>query len=544
MSKPFNLKRVVIVSFIVLLAALFALEFGPGSRRNTVQEISNEVLAHVGNKKITMDDILKAINPEMEPLLRNPELATLVEGYYLNMLEQLVESAFLEQQAPREGIAISNAELLAHLQQNQAFHKDGQFDAETYQRRVHANTGLTTVSYEKELRANIARYKLQQFLRQLSHVSDEETHAAYVRNAHKAELRFVRFSPAQMAAQMPKPTPKELDKFVAENLKALEEDYQKNIAEHMEPERLRLRHIFIERPADTSEPSDTAQNDTAQNDTAQNNIAQKEAEDAARKKAEALLASLQQGADFASLARSSSDDLETKTQGGDLGWVDALGLPPLLVNTVFGMKVGETSQLLETPRGYAIYRLEERSEAHPKPLQAVQQDIALRLWTQQKSEQQAQAEAKQALAALLQGKSLDALFPPMPAELGSLASFSQKPPADDKPTAVTTGLFSLNDASIPKLGDNSSLKNLLFQTTAPGPLPEIQTLGQDLLVVEVIERQTPTEAGFEQEKNNLRETLQNYRVQQTLSELVKQMKAKENLQLFPEKLKKLSAPAS
>jgi len=525
MSKPFNLKRVTIVTFIVLLAALFALEFGPGRRGNTTQETLNEVLAQVGDKQITMNDVLNAINPEMEPLLKNPEFASFVEGYYLNIFEQLVESAFLEKQALREGIAVSNVELLAHLQQTPAFHKNGQFDSDTYQKRVLANR-LTTVAYEKELRANIARYKLQQFLNHFGYISDEALYAAYTLNAHKADVRFVRFSPAQLATQIAKPTSKELATFIEENSKTLEEIYQQNSHDYMEPERLRLRQIFVERPAKLPQASE---------------MAQKETDELARKKAETLLASAQQGADFANLARESSDDLETKTKGGDLGWMTASQLPPLQVNALLGMKVGEISQLLETPRGYFIYLLEERSEAHQKPLQAVQQELALSLWTKQKSEQAAYAQAQKALAELLKGKSLDTLFPPPTAELGSLsASLSQKP-TEDKPTAVTTGLFSLSDLSIPKLGDNSSLKNLIFQMTAPGPIQNIQTLGQDLLLLEVIERQTPSEAGFEQEKESLRETLQTYRAQQTQAELVKQMKTKEPLQLFPEKLKRLSA---
>jgi len=522
MTKPFNIKRIIIVTFIVLLAVLFALEFGPGSRRSTAQEIASEVVAQVGTKKITLSDVLGAINPEMEPLLRNPELAELVKGYYANILEQLVDAAFLEQQAPREGIAVSNAQLLAHLQQNQAFHQDGQFNPSTYQKIVQANLGLTTVAYERELRANIARYTLQQLLQHVSYVSDEEIYAEYTQNAHQADVRFVRFSPAGLAMHVGAPTPKELAQFIEENSKTLEETYQQNIHDYQEPERLRLRHIFVERPANASD-----------------GVAPKEAAEAARTKAEALSASLQQGADFASLARESSEDLETKANGGDLGWVEAFQLPPLLANTVFAMKTGETSPPLETHRGYFIYRLEERKEPSQKPLQAVQQEMALSLWTQQKSAQKAYAQAQQALAELLKGKSLDALFPPAPAELGSLASFSPRP-SQDKPVAVTTGLFGIAHPSIPKLGDNAALKNLIFQMTTPGPLREIQTLGQDFLVMEVIERQGPTEAGFERAKAGLRETLLKYRAQQTQADIVKHMKATEKPQLFLEKLNKLS----
>ncbi|MCL2313624.1 MAG: hypothetical protein FWC28_00005, partial [Proteobacteria bacterium] len=194
---------------------------------------------------------------------------------------------------------------------------------------------------------------------------------------------------------------------------------------------------------------------------------------------------------------------------------------------------------LETPRGYLIYKVEERSESQTKPLQTVQPQIALALWTQQKSEQLARIEAEKALANLLKGNSLDKLFPPSPTELGELSTSLSQKPISNKPVAVSTGSFGANYLSIPQLGNNEILKNLIFQTTTPGPIHEIQTLGQDFLVLEVIERQHPSEEGFQQEKNKLRETFQNFRAQQTLPRLVQQMKAQKQLQLFPEKLKKL-----
>ncbi|MCL2314918.1 MAG: SurA N-terminal domain-containing protein, partial [Proteobacteria bacterium] len=359
MSKPFDLKRGAILLFIILLALVFASEFGPGRRGKTAQEVSNEVVAHIGNKKIMLDDVLKEtsarVGQDITPLLRDPAFASgdyrkNLEALVERSLEQLVELALLEQQAPNEGIAISNSELLAHLQKNPAFHKDGQFDSNTYQRLVQSNTGLTTVAFEKEQRTHIARLKLQQFLSRLSYISDEELYAEYALMANKANVRFVRFSPAQLAAQMTTPpTPRELEKFVGENSKAIEEAYQQNSQDYVEPERLHLRQIFIERSADTLESSEIT-----------------------KKKAEKLAEALQQGADFASLARESSDDAETKTNGGDMGWKDALGLPPLLATTVFNMKTGEISPPLETPRGYLIYKVEERSESQTKPLQTVQ----------------------------------------------------------------------------------------------------------------------------------------------------------------------------
>ena len=72
--------------------------------------------------------------------------------------------------------------------------------------------------------------------------------------------------------------------------------YQQNSAQYIEPEKRRVAHILVDNSED---------------------------DDAAKAKAEDLLAQLQQGAEYsAALAESSSDDIVSAEMGGDLDWIE------------------------------------------------------------------------------------------------------------------------------------------------------------------------------------------------------------------------------
>jgi peptidyl-prolyl cis-trans isomerase C len=65
------------------------------------------------------------------------------------------------------------------------------------------------------------------------------------------------------------------------------------------------------------------------------------------------------GEDFASLARQYSQDASAQA-GGDVGWVPRGVLVAASEQAVFGLKNGEISPVLETPKGYMVFKVLER----------------------------------------------------------------------------------------------------------------------------------------------------------------------------------------
>lgn len=81
--------------------------------------------------------------------------------------------------------------------------------------------------------------------------------------------------------------------------------------------------------------------------------------DAARRKATEVQQRLQEGADFRQMAVAYSDG-QKALEGGDLGWRKAGELPTLFAAAVVKMEQGAVSDLIRSPNGFHLLKLEER----------------------------------------------------------------------------------------------------------------------------------------------------------------------------------------
>jgi peptidyl-prolyl cis-trans isomerase C len=80
----------------------------------------------------------------------------------------------------------------------------------------------------------------------------------------------------------------------------------------------------------------------------------------ARAKAEALLARLSKGEDFAKVAKAESDDGGSATSGGDLGYVPKGSMAANFEATAYALPTGQTSAVIQTEFGFHILRVTQR----------------------------------------------------------------------------------------------------------------------------------------------------------------------------------------
>jgi peptidyl-prolyl cis-trans isomerase C len=107
--------------------------------------------------------------------------------------------------------------------------------------------------------------------------------------------------------------------------------------------------------------------------------------------AQTVLARLEAGEDFTSLAEELSTDESTREDGGDLGWFPRGMMVPEFEEATFALQPGETSDIVQTSFGYHIILVEERDpdrELEPSLLER-RQTSALSEWL----EEQRQSEA-------------------------------------------------------------------------------------------------------------------------------------------------------
>ena len=79
-----------------------------------------------------------------------------------------------------------------------------------------------------------------------------------------------------------------------------------------------------------------------------------------REEAEAVLAELKQGADFAALAKERSIDPGSKESGGDLDYFTRGMMTEAFEEAAFSLNTGELSDIVETPYGFHIIKLTDR----------------------------------------------------------------------------------------------------------------------------------------------------------------------------------------
>ena len=96
-------------------------------------------------------------------------------------------------------------------------------------------------------------------------------------------------------------------------------------------------------------------------------------------KAEEVLKKLRAGADFAALAKQYSEDPASASKGGELLAFSRGQMVKPFEEAAFALKPGETSDLIETPFGYQILRLDKRLPPIQYPFEQVKPQIQKRL---------------------------------------------------------------------------------------------------------------------------------------------------------------------
>jgi parvulin-like peptidyl-prolyl isomerase len=111
--------------------------------------------------------------------------------------------------------------------------------------------------------------------------------------------------------------------------------------------------------------------------------------DPQRKLGEEILAKLDAGDSFESMAKLYSQGREAK-EGGDWGWIGHDILRKELSDAAFALKPGQHSRLIETDDGYYLLQVTDLKTSHTKPLTEVRDEIEKILLEQQRTKMQEQ----------------------------------------------------------------------------------------------------------------------------------------------------------
>lgn len=168
----------------------------------------------------------------------------------------------------------------------------------------------------------------------------------------------------------------------------MREYYAANIAKYSEEETYRARHIFF-KTGEKATPDEIKRSKTT---------------------ALAVLADAKSGKDFAELAKKFSEDPAARKDGGDLGSFKKGDMQPELEKAILTLKPGEVSELISTPIGFHIIKLEAKVAGVIKPFESVKAEIEETIYRKKSEERFNQWAAELRSKASIETKELDGLL--------------------------------------------------------------------------------------------------------------------------------------
>jgi peptidyl-prolyl cis-trans isomerase D len=514
-------QTVVLVVLVFMLSAVFVLQFGgPQSQGCTSMFENSGYAARVQGRTLTNGDFRAAYavpgfnqyRIEQARTLRLRELT----------LNGLIERELLANAALEMGFRVSDEEVMDDLLEtgiiylnpsvdappgfpgpefdvSSAFEdRNGTFSARRMRGFISNALRRSTDEFVqwqvRERLAGLARDAIEEQVT----VSPDEVHATYVRDTERAQLDYVQYRPSYYRDRI-EPTEAVVTTWMAAHQSEVDEEYTRQRHNYTGLElQVRARHILIQAGQDAPEAERTA----------------------ARTRAEAILARVQGGEDFATVARAESQDEGSARRGGDLGFNPRGRMVAPFDEAQFATEVGQiTDHVVESQFGYHVIKVEGRREGDVPEAEA-KREIAERLYVRARSSELAREEAVRALGYLREGHTMEELdqqlarnwAPPAPpadpaaapAPGAAPAEAATPEPAPERdalaPQVRETRRFGRTDTPISGAFDSGPLTRAAFEMTLESPLPEepIQ-LGDDWFVYRLKDRTEATDEGFTDE---------------------------------------------
>ena len=295
-------------------------------------------------------------------------------GVERQILQQMVDERAALAEADRLGIIVSDEEVRQRIFAMPAFQENGGFIGEArYQQLLRMQRPpMTPSEFEDNVRRSLAVENLRASLTDWLSVPDKELEREYRRRNDKVKLAVVSFTADSFRTQVTAS-----DAEIASHFEAHKADFKI-------PEKRKIRYLLIDIDAmrakvvvpqadiERAYNNNSQQYETPEQVRASHILLKTEGKDdaAVKAKAEELLKQARGGADFAELARKSSED------GGDLDYFGRGRMVPEFDSAVFAMQPGTISDLVKTQYGYHVIKLVDKKNATTRPLSEVRQQLA------------------------------------------------------------------------------------------------------------------------------------------------------------------------
>lgn len=471
-------KGIVLFAMVFLLSGVFVLQFG-GPQAEGCAAAPVAAAAEVYGHPIVAPELRSAFL-----LARDRFPSDLARQYQMErmVLDGLVEERLLAREAQKLGYAVTEDEVIDNLVANGIVYVAMSVDANAVlppagPRRYKFTDdddnfsqdnlkGFINNALRRSVRdfaqsqttATLAQRMRETLLANVS-IGDGEVWSAYVREQENVVLKYARFSPLHYAQKLDA-SEENIAAWMAAHTAEVDAEYDRQKHRYTGLEKqVRASHILIKVSASATD----------------------EEKQAARARIDALLASAKAGEDFAALATEHSEDPGSGAKGGDLGFNPKGRMVKPFDEAQFAMEPGQVSDVVESTFGLHIIKVVAIREGDV-PVDEAKLELAERLFRDSRAGELAEAAAKDALASLKAGTTVEALEAAWagrsPAAAGEAAAggedAAEEPPAPADPMAPQfrdTRPFGRSDTPIPGPFDSAPLVKAAFELTEDASLP-------------------------------------------------------------------------
>ena len=288
------------------------------------------------------------------------------------VLASLIDQELLRQYANELKLGVSDARIKQEIVTTPTFQNNGKFDNTLYQQTLQ-NNGISAETYAGYVREALRLEQLQSGLGTTAFIVPAQQEKLAKLFFQSRQIRLANLSLANEIAKQ---------EVSDEEIQAY---YDAHKAEFTIPETVKVQYLDLSGAAIENNINITdveiAQyyQDNKPQFTTQGQQRLAHIQVKTEQQAQELYQQLQNGANFADLAKNHSIDPTSAERGGDLSWVSAGEFPKVFEDAANALAVGQYSQPVNLDNHYHIILVEERKEPQLQPLESVKAQIAAQI---------------------------------------------------------------------------------------------------------------------------------------------------------------------
>ncbi len=513
-------KKIVLSGILLVICGAMVIAFIPGGLTSELTgQPSRGVVARVDGGDITSDEVRQTARQMLQQQMPQggANMAMLLPFFTQRAADQLITRQALLAEAQRMGLRATPQEVLDELQHGRyaaTFFPGGNFIGQQQYDDLLQGANLTRAKFEEAVANDILVTKLQALVAGSASVSENDIRAQFIKQNSKVKFDYAVLKQDDLRKGL-HPTEEELKAYyeshkasyansvpekrkvkyaVIETSKAaagvqvsqddLRAYYDAHRDQYRVPEQVKVSHIWIKMPLPGA---DGKVDDKA--------VAQ------AQGRAEDLLKQIKAGAKFEDVAKKYSEDPGSANVGGSLGWIGKGQMAAEFEKAAFSQPKGQVGDVVKSLDGFHIVRVDDKQDAHVKPLDEVKAEIEPIL-KQQKAQQAAQKQAE-ALLKQAQSQTLDA------------AAAVQGIPV------INSDFFGRKDL-LPGLGPAPQFMDAVF-AAAEKSKPDVASTTQGMVVFQLLAVKPTATPTFEEIRSRVEEEFKNEQSSVLLSKKIQEL---------------------